>query len=229
MKKLFKQEKGFTLLEVLISMSILSIVVIGMMSFFSNSFSYVKENESKTIATQIVRNMMNYMENQDFSKMEGYFHYVRDPDNYSFLAELDQSFCNQPVTIETKGISSPSERIMIENVALFDNRDRCHSIFNPIINNEAYNNDSISVYLMKYNEAEDMDAIKELIEQNNPAIADLPNSLKKAIGNFEKDSALFEPNEFVQEHLLRVFVVLAWKENRDDVVIQGVLSHETIR
>ncbi|MGM0835955.1 MAG: type IV pilus modification PilV family protein [Bacillota bacterium] len=235
MKKLFEEERGFTLLEVLISMTILSVVVIGMMSFFENSYSYVKENESKTVATQVARNVMNYVEKQDFSKMEGYLIYERIPLENKYILELDFTHCIQPVTISTKSLPSVTERTNIDNVLLFDDQARCQSILKPTINNVTYDGDKkVQIYIMKYNNTEEILRLKVLIEQNNHVINELPDGIKEFILNYDEDLDKFKPSEFsekefMDEHLLRVFTVLNWNEDREEVMIQGVLSHETIR
>ncbi|WP_052343502.1 type IV pilus modification PilV family protein [Bacillus massiliigorillae] len=68
-----KNCKGFTLLEVLISLGILSIILLTLMSFFSQSFQYTKNNESKTVGINVARNVLNYMESQDFAKIREQF------------------------------------------------------------------------------------------------------------------------------------------------------------
>lgn len=235
MKKLFEEERGFTLLEVLISMTILSVVIIGMMSFFENSYSYVKENESKTVATQVARNVMNYIEKQDFSRMEGYLIHERSPLENKYILELDFTHCIQPVTISSKSLPSVPERTNIDNVLLFDDQARCQSILKPTINNVTYDGDKkVRIYIMKYNNTDEILRLKYLIEQNNPAINELPEGIKDFIVKYDEDHDKFNEKkftnkEFMDEHLLRVFTVLNWNEGREEVMIQGVLSHETIR
>lgn len=230
MKKLFNEQNGFTLLEVLLSLTILSVVVIGLMSFFHNSYNYVNENEDKAIATQIARNVMNYAEKQNYNKFEGYLSYEVDTNENIHIIPLDKSFCDKKVTIN-KNSSSPANDSTVDDILLFDNADRCQSILNPVINNQSYSdNTAITIYLMKYNDQETLSALSSLINDDHPGISHLPSSLKDLIiGDEANYNNLLQPNEFIHEHLLRIFVVLEWKENRDDVIIQGVMSHETIR
>ncbi|MFE7063091.1 prepilin-type N-terminal cleavage/methylation domain-containing protein [Sutcliffiella sp. NPDC057660] len=229
MKKLFKEDSGFTLLEVLISMTILSVVVIGMMSFFQNSFSYVKENESKTVATQVARNVMNYVEKQDFSKMEGYLmHESTTNPNSPYLVEIGSDHCTDKVTILTKSPSS-SDLSSIDNVPLFDDSSRCLSILIPLINNITYEDDrKVSIFVTKYNKHEDILELQELFSKNDPTLAHVPESVRNYFLNYDTNT-LSEPSDYTKENLLRVFVILNWNEDREDIVIQGVLSHETIR
>ncbi|WP_010195872.1 type IV pilus modification PilV family protein [Bacillus sp. m3-13] len=230
MKKLFKEQKGFTLLEVLLSLTILSVVVIGLMSFFHNSYNYVNENEDKAIATQIARNVMNYVEKQNYNKLEGYLSYEADSNENVHIISLNKVYCDKKVTIK-KNNDTPASESTSDDIILFDNVDRCLSILNPVINNEVYSaNATISIYLMKYNDFETLSSLSNLISQDALSIRNLPSSIKDLIiHDHENFGNLLQTNEYIREHLLKVYVVLEWKDQRDDVVIQGVLSHETIR
>lgn len=68
-----KQEQGFTLIEVLASIIILSIVSLVLTSYFINAMSYSKSNQNKTIMVNLARNALFYVEKQDFVKMQDYF------------------------------------------------------------------------------------------------------------------------------------------------------------
>ena len=68
--QLLKKASGFTLLEVLLSIAILSIMFMAVMGFFSQSFKYTKQNESKTVGVNFARNALNYIEHQDFEKVK---------------------------------------------------------------------------------------------------------------------------------------------------------------
>ncbi len=68
-----KQEQGFTLIEVLAAIVILSIVSLVLTSYFTNAMSYSKSNQNKTIMVNLARNALFYVEKQDFDKMKDYF------------------------------------------------------------------------------------------------------------------------------------------------------------
>lgn len=68
-----KQEQGFTLIEVLAAIIILSIVSLVLTSYFINAMSYAKANQNKTIMVNLARNALFYAEKQDFKKMKDYF------------------------------------------------------------------------------------------------------------------------------------------------------------
>ncbi|OMD83023.1 MULTISPECIES: prepilin-type N-terminal cleavage/methylation domain-containing protein [Paenibacillus] len=73
MKPGLKQEKGFTLIEVLAAIVILSIVSLVLTSYFTNAMSYSKSNQNKTIMVNLARNALFYVEKQDFEAMKEFF------------------------------------------------------------------------------------------------------------------------------------------------------------
>ncbi|NQX47216.1 prepilin-type N-terminal cleavage/methylation domain-containing protein [Paenibacillus tritici] len=66
-------EAGFTLIEVLAAIVILSIVSLVLTSYFTNALSYSKSNQNKTIMVNLARNALFYMEKQDFGKTVEFF------------------------------------------------------------------------------------------------------------------------------------------------------------
>ncbi|QDH20823.1 prepilin-type N-terminal cleavage/methylation domain-containing protein [Saccharibacillus brassicae] len=68
-----KKEQGFTLIEVLASLLILSIVALAFTAYFSNALTFAKSNQNKTIMSNLARNALVYMQKQDFDRMESYF------------------------------------------------------------------------------------------------------------------------------------------------------------
>lgn len=67
------REQGFTLIEVLAAIVILSIVSLVLTSYFTNALSYSKSNQNKTIMVNLARNALFYMEKQDFTEMQEFF------------------------------------------------------------------------------------------------------------------------------------------------------------
>ncbi|WP_157796248.1 prepilin-type N-terminal cleavage/methylation domain-containing protein [Bacillus xiapuensis] len=62
-------EKGVTLLELLLALTILSIVLLSFTRFFFQAGTYNQSNQSKTVATNVARNVLMYMEKQPFIKV----------------------------------------------------------------------------------------------------------------------------------------------------------------
>jgi prepilin-type N-terminal cleavage/methylation domain-containing protein len=66
LKKILKNNSGLTLLEVLVSLTILGILLIGAMKFFNQAYSFTSSNQNKTIAINVARNAIMFMERQSF-------------------------------------------------------------------------------------------------------------------------------------------------------------------
>ncbi len=68
-----KKEQGFTLIEVLAALLILSIVGLAMTAYFSQALGFAKTNQNKTIMSNLARNTLVYMEKQNFEQIQKYF------------------------------------------------------------------------------------------------------------------------------------------------------------
>jgi prepilin-type N-terminal cleavage/methylation domain-containing protein len=154
-KKFFviHHSKGFTLIEVLLSITILSAVAIGMFSFFTNAMKYTTYNQGKTVAINIARGVLAYMERLDFAALKQYVDNEIHNTNKPF-AQLDASHCNLP---------------------LFGDKQVCEAILRPTINNVTYDETRIHVFLVPYNDSEAWDKL-----QKSPP-EEFPSSLKKQI------------------------------------------------
>jgi len=60
--KFIRNSKGLTLIEVLLSLTILSIILLGIMNFFTQAYSYTNLNQKKTAGINVARNALTYME-----------------------------------------------------------------------------------------------------------------------------------------------------------------------
>ncbi|GKU81452.1 prepilin-type N-terminal cleavage/methylation domain-containing protein [Niallia sp. NCCP-28] len=68
--KLFSSAKGLTLIEVLVSLTILSIILLGIMNFFNQAYSYTNSNQKKTAAVNVARNAASFMEQSSFIQIK---------------------------------------------------------------------------------------------------------------------------------------------------------------
>ncbi|MDE3839785.1 prepilin-type cleavage/methylation domain-containing protein [Bacillus methanolicus] len=73
LKKILDSSKGFTLIEILTSLTILGIILIGCMKFFTQAYSYTNMNQKKTAAINVARNAMMYIENESFIEIREKF------------------------------------------------------------------------------------------------------------------------------------------------------------
>lgn len=195
------KEAAFTLLEVLLSITILSIIAIPMFYYFIQAYQYTTESQNKTVAVNIARNVMNYMEKQNFLKLQNYL----NPDT-SKMAKLDGASCDDASTIFDNG--NPDDLTI------------CKSVLQPIINNKPYGKDEISIYLTGYYEDKNIrkSILKEL--QQNPTPISLNNIIEQKMDSKEPS---------FKEKLVQVFVVVDWHEKREKIVIEGVISDESLR
>ncbi|WP_440960928.1 type IV pilus modification PilV family protein [Paenibacillus nitricinens] len=120
MKSGLKQEKGFTLIEVLAAIVILSIVSLVLTSYFTNAMSYSKSNQNKTIMVNLARNALFYVEKQDFKEM------------WDYLTEndlLEASKCQKDMDDSVK---CDDYKQLVEDIAILN------QVLNPSINGVNY-------------------------------------------------------------------------------------------
>jgi prepilin-type N-terminal cleavage/methylation domain-containing protein len=144
--------KGFTLIEVLASIVILSAVTTGIFLFFTNAMKYTTYNQGKTVAINIARGVLAYMERLDFAKLQQYVEIEMNNTNEPYV-KIDASKCNS---------------------SLFENQQVCEAILRPTINNVVYDENRIQVVIVPYN-----DAKWQQLQQSPPAA--FPEALKKKI------------------------------------------------
>lgn len=129
--------QGYTLVEVLLAISILSIIFLSFFLFFTNAYQYTKENQSKTVGIHAARNAIIYLENQPFDDVK--------------------KLTGQTITIDN---------CSNQDVAtLFADKQACENILNPKINNVHYQVDvAISDYAKEDLDAGSPSPIQDLDE-----------------------------------------------------------------
>jgi prepilin-type N-terminal cleavage/methylation domain-containing protein len=119
-------QKGFTLLEVLAAVTILSVASLAMTSFFVQAMSYSKKNENKTVAVNLARNALFFLEKQDFARFDVY---------------LSKTAGNPPISptgcskLADRTVSCPSYPALSD---LFNQTDNLWEVLNPVINGLPY-------------------------------------------------------------------------------------------
>ncbi|WP_409297418.1 type IV pilus modification PilV family protein [Peribacillus sp. SCS-26] len=68
--KILNKNGGFSLLEVLIAVTLLGILLLSAMGIFNQAYTHTKQNESKTVGINVARNVLNYVERQPFEKIQ---------------------------------------------------------------------------------------------------------------------------------------------------------------
>jgi prepilin-type N-terminal cleavage/methylation domain-containing protein len=85
LSNILRNNQGLTLIEVLVSVTILSTVLLVFLNFFFQAGTYTNMNQKKTVAVNVARNVMMHLEKQSYVEMREYFEDVNsgtvDPDN----------------------------------------------------------------------------------------------------------------------------------------------------
>ncbi|MEK4166913.1 prepilin-type N-terminal cleavage/methylation domain-containing protein [Anoxybacillus sp. FSL W8-0104] len=161
---IFYNERGFTLIEVLLSVVILSFVMGGMFMFFTNAMTYTTYNQSKTVAVNIARGVVHYMARLDFQPIASY---VNDPKQTPFI-RLDASSCS--------------------NTSIFPDETVCKAVFSPTVNNVTYDKEDVQAWIIPYNQTiwseiktnppnEFPNELKRTIQQEKEMAEDVSNYL----------------------------------------------------
>jgi prepilin-type N-terminal cleavage/methylation domain-containing protein len=125
-----KLERGFTLIEVLAAIVILSIVSLVLTSYFANALTYVNNNQNKTVMVNLARNALFYVEKQDFEEMQDYFEVdfkvnVEEVEHPDLSVEQCATDISDPTAMCSKLFSGNTELLK--------------SVLNPTINGVVYN------------------------------------------------------------------------------------------
>lgn len=92
-KKVLSSSKGLTLIEVLLSLTILGIILMGSMKFFSQAYSYTNMNQKKTAAVNVARNALMYIEKESFIMVRNAFEKAFKEDRSE---EISLFICKNP-------------------------------------------------------------------------------------------------------------------------------------
>ncbi|MED1204808.1 type II secretion system protein [Heyndrickxia acidicola] len=109
LKKHENSENGLTLIEVLISISILGILLIVFMRFFLQAGTFTNLNEKRTVGINVARNALMFMEKQNFLQVKNEF---------SSNQVLNLQICDNHYTYFDQSTAIPSncQLIKINNI-----------------------------------------------------------------------------------------------------------------
>ncbi|WP_458412335.1 prepilin-type N-terminal cleavage/methylation domain-containing protein [Schinkia sp. CFF1] len=234
----FNKNRGFTLLEVLLSLTLIFIILFPLYGFFLKAYGNTMESKNKTVAVNLARNVVNYMEKQNIFVMREFLDANKGSNNFAVItwencvADKD---CVKPDADGKKDISTCNEST-ISDFPLFtsgvddtgnsitDGRI-CYSVLAPEVNNFDYK-DQIKVYVRDYYKDEDETKNQELINilKTEKDSSTLEDKVKGKLSEIVSSSG---PNQY--ESILKVYVVVNWHEKRDNIVLEGVISDEALR
>jgi prepilin-type N-terminal cleavage/methylation domain-containing protein len=125
-----KLERGFTLIEVLAAIVILSIVSLVFTSYFANALTYANNNQNKTVMVNLARNALFYVEKQDFEEMQKYF----TINGAGEFPDISGEQCHPDATSPVGNCSD-----LFKNSSGLDDSLLMESVLNPTINGVVYN------------------------------------------------------------------------------------------
>lgn len=192
-------------------MTLLLIIAFPLLSYFYNAYSYTTQSQNKTVAMNIARNIVHYLENQNFSAMKAYLE-TEKTSNSSKYTTLDWNDCEKKVIINTVG--------SYETPLFYDGNlpagSVCTAVLKPTINNQTFDENNIFIYLTDYY---DDPSIPNLLTQDLTS-TDIGTQL---------NSKLTGLTPSFKDQLLKVYVVVNWNEKREKIVLEGVISNEALR
>lgn len=110
-----RKEDGFSLIEVMAAIVILSVIIMMGLTYFSSSLSYTKTNENKTVMVNLARNALVYAEKQDFAAWKKYF--ITDSKGaITGTACTSSSACSQYSFLVTNSSPEVLARVLNPNV-----------------------------------------------------------------------------------------------------------------
>jgi prepilin-type N-terminal cleavage/methylation domain-containing protein len=92
LSNILKNNQGLTLIEVLVSVTILSTVLLVFLNFFFQAGTYTNMNQKKTVAVNVARNALMFMEGQSYLEIKKEFSEVNngtiEPGEHSLQLKL---------------------------------------------------------------------------------------------------------------------------------------------
>ncbi|WP_028399384.1 prepilin-type N-terminal cleavage/methylation domain-containing protein [Ectobacillus panaciterrae] len=218
-----KCENGLTLVEVLASITILSIITIGLFAVFPKAYLFTKENQSKTVAVNIARGVLHYFEKQDYDLLHGYL--LALP-NHNVAIIDSTAICS-----EEKPIQLPDN--ITETAKLFPDAEKesCEKILSPTVNGLTYDK-NIQVFLLPSNwgdqqASEILDSIKKA-QSGKRSSETISNTLKKLQESDANKTPSTTDASYSPIRML-VYVDLNATDDKEGVLLEGSIAHESIR
>ncbi|MCP8968494.1 type IV pilus modification PilV family protein [Ectobacillus ponti] len=206
------KESGMTLVEVLASVTILAVLALGMLSIFPKALSFTKASQLKTVAINLARGALQYMNKQDYDLLTGY----RDAagGRPAVLSGAESCTAQQTVLLDGKSVTSP----------LFPNADSCTKLLEPTINNTMYKNKQVLLFFMP------LDWTATASQQVLQSIRSIHS--KTDTGELAKQLASMEhaPVQSAQPTLeVLAYVDLNLDDKQPGVLLKGGVAHESLR
>lgn len=129
MQNVFLNKKGASLLEVVATITIISISILFIFNILSFNIRQNAISQERTINANISNAALNYIKNQSFEDFKTFL----DNSNLGHYAIINEKSC--------------------DNNNLFENDvNICNNTLSPTINNKTYNSLNFNIYLLPYND-----------------------------------------------------------------------------
>lgn len=128
--KEYKKDQGFTLIEVLASLTILTLIALPMFSFFTQAYDYTTKNQNNTVGVNVARGVVEFMKKQNFEEMKNLLEATGQPDPSNGLKKTEiyigtttnSYYYSETEVPETNQIEINSNRYRV-SVTLWKNSD----------------------------------------------------------------------------------------------------------
>ncbi|NNV05547.1 prepilin-type N-terminal cleavage/methylation domain-containing protein [Geobacillus sp. C56-T2] len=196
---------GFTLVETLLSIALLSAVVIGLFSFFTNAMTYTADNERRTVAINLARGAANYFEkNTNFASLQTYL----QTQTRGFI-KLEKTSCSNN---DVRSLFFPGSQ-----QGTLDPQQACAVQLAPTVNDVPY---AVTVYIVRA-DREGWDAFLA-----SPEFRSLPEQLQADVQS-ERTAVL---SSQAGQYMAKLYTLVRFGErNRDITWVEGAIADETIR
>ncbi|WP_416825531.1 PulJ/GspJ family protein [Ectobacillus polymachus] len=205
-------ENGLTLVEVLASITILSIITVGLFAVFPKSYSTIKQSQSKLVAVNIANGALHYMEKQDYDLLSNYLTSLGD----GKVAIFD--------TADSCNTSYINSAISNTQFMIFPDTSSCTKIMEPSINNVTYSNHNVQIYIVppRYTEAH-IQAILTHIQAVHPAtkLQSVPTRLRSMTAS---DTANLQNSPAYKPLHIFVYVDSNEKDTTEGTLLEGSIN-----
>ncbi|ASS98682.1 MULTISPECIES: type IV pilus modification PilV family protein [Geobacillus] len=197
---------GFTLIETLLSVALLSAVAIGLFSFFTNAMNYTADNEQRTVAIHLARGTASYFEkNVRFASLANYM----ANSGTSFL-KVDETSCSQTELLNllfSRGNESGTISV----------QEACAAQLSPKVNDVPY---ATTIYVIR-SDQQGWDSFLRSSEFQS-----FPDQLKDAIRT-ERTRVV---SSDAGRYMMKIYAIVRYGEKtREMTWVEGVITDETIR
>jgi prepilin-type N-terminal cleavage/methylation domain-containing protein len=144
LSNILRNNQGLTLIEVLVSVTILSTILLVFLNFFFQAGTYTNMNQKKTVAVNVARNALMYMENQSFLETKREFADINEgkvspPEHYLTLKICEDGYKTfdpgetVPASCENISINETSYTVEIGSHEVHERDEEDLNYYIPII------------------------------------------------------------------------------------------------